>query len=214
MMEERIDIKKAPLRKITGHRCHPRNSAVIVEVLECGHWLNIKTDIYGETNAYRRRCWKCARGWPEDANEPQKEKKEILPKKNRPVYQRLGTVPLEEVLPFVVFDCRDRRSQRKEYFGQRVKMASDRLRCFAKHGTKCVHCGIEGKFFAVERHFAENSGYHLNLYAVKDGEEVLMTKDHIVPLAKGGKNRLKNYQTMCTDCNIEKGDKKEGCLSG
>lgn len=87
-------------------------------------------------------------------------------------------------------------------------MFSDRLRCFAKHGTKCVRCGIEGKFFAVERHFSENGGYHLNLYAVKDGKEILMTKDHVVPSARGGKNNLSNYQTMCTDCNVAKGDKE------
>ena len=30
------------------------------EVLECGHVIRIKQDIYGETNAYRRRCKQCA----------------------------------------------------------------------------------------------------------------------------------------------------------
>jgi hypothetical protein len=29
------------------------------EVLICGHIVRIKQDIYGETNAYRRRCRKC-----------------------------------------------------------------------------------------------------------------------------------------------------------
>jgi hypothetical protein len=31
-----------------------------VEDLECGHRVNVKVDIYGETNAERRRCKECA----------------------------------------------------------------------------------------------------------------------------------------------------------
>ena len=40
---------------------------------------------------------------------------------------------------------------------------------------------------------------------VLKGQEVLFTKDHIVPKSKGGGNQMHNYQTMCTTCNIEKG---------
>lgn len=60
----------APLRKIVGHRQHPRHESITVEILECGHWVPIKQDFYGETNAYCRRCWKCYRGWSKDADEP------------------------------------------------------------------------------------------------------------------------------------------------
>lgn len=34
---------------------------VFKERLECGHIVRIKQDIYGPTNAYRRRCRECAR---------------------------------------------------------------------------------------------------------------------------------------------------------
>ncbi len=34
---------------------HPR----FYEILECGHKVRQKTDIYGPTNAYRRRCRQC-----------------------------------------------------------------------------------------------------------------------------------------------------------
>lgn len=34
--------------------------------------------------------------------------------------------------------------------------------------------------------------------------EVLMTKDHIIPKSKGGKNNLSNYQPMCCICNKQK----------
>ena len=48
------------------------------------------------------------------------------------------------------------------------------------------------------------------LYAVNEnGIEVLMTKDHIIPVSKGGKNILSNYQTMCELCNLEKGNNME-----
>lgn len=46
---------------------------------------------------------------------------------------------------------------------------------------------------------------HFNLYAEKDGESRLMTKDHIIPKSKGGKNHLDNLQTMCDHCNSKKG---------
>lgn len=50
--------------------------------------------------------------------------------------------------------------------------------------------------------------YHLNLYAIDgNGKEVLMTKDHIFPHNKGGKNNISNYQTMCVKCNVAKGSR-------
>lgn len=32
------------------------------ELLECGHKVRVKQDIYGDTNATKRRCYKCGRG--------------------------------------------------------------------------------------------------------------------------------------------------------
>lgn len=34
-----------------------------------------------------------------------------------------------------------------------------------------------------------------------------MTKDHIFPHNKGGKNNISNYQTMCVKCNVAKGSR-------
>lgn len=89
-----------------------------------------------------------------------------------------------------------------------IKVHSDRYKTFFAKGYKCECCGIEGSFFAKEKHRGHNSNkYHLNLYGINDkGEEVLMTKDHILPKSKGGKDNISNYQTMCCICNERKGD--------
>ena len=99
----------------------------------------------------------------------------------------------------------------KWYGEHRVKMCSQRYQLFKTKGIECVKCGIVGKFFALERHENNNDDierFHFNLYGVNEnGEEVLMTKDHIHPKSKGGKNTLENYQVMCINCNSEKADK-------
>lgn len=38
-----------------------------------------------------------------------------------------------------------------------------------------------------------------------DDNSDLLTIDHIVPLAKGGRNHVSNYQTLCRKCNVKKG---------
>lgn len=102
--------------------------------------------------------------------------------------------------------------------GFKVKPSSLRYQVFNQNLT-CSKCGIKGKFLALERCLSdkggdegdrEGQGFHLNLYALDEiGREVLMTKDHIIPKSKGGPDDLSNLQTMCVNCNIEKGDKEE-----
>jgi 5-methylcytosine-specific restriction endonuclease McrA len=129
--------------------------------------------------------------------------------KKKQKYIRNGIFLIDQVLPFVEFQT-DIVS--KEYVGVdatscEVKMGSSRYRCFAKFGITCVCCGIEGRYFALERDY-KSARFHFNLYAIDaDGDEILMTKDHIVPKSKGGKNHLSNYQPMCVTCNRDKGAK-------
>lgn len=90
-----------------------------------------------------------------------------------------------------------------------IPTGSHRYQLFVTKGTKCVNCGIEGKYFAIERGKGDNPNkFHLNLYGInKHGREVMITKDHIIPRSKGGKNILSNYQPMCIHCNQKKADK-------
>lgn len=123
---------------------------------------------------------------------------------------RKETYPVDKIFPLVVNpDMVERRKVNLD--GDMIKVSSWRLYNFKMNGCTCVKCGITGSFFAKEKSSEKNDGsYHLNLYAIdKDGNEVLMTKDHVTPKSVGGKNRIENYQTMCVLCNEEKGNGKQ-----
>jgi hypothetical protein len=106
--------------------------------------------------------------------------------------------------------------------GDEIKMNSLRYHVF-KRSLCCATCGIIGSFFAKEMVIErankkpkdkttgeEFDRWHFNLYAVDgEGKEILMTKDHIIPLSKGGSSSLNNLQTMCAPCNRKKGNTLE-----
>lgn len=128
--------------------------------------------------------------------------------------ERIGTVTIEEVLPFVRLGPPPHGEKhlgsrpRRVYHGQAVYMDSLRYQTFIKSGTNCVACGLQATYFAVER--SGNTTYHLNLYGVtSEGKEILFTKDHIQPISLGGSNHLDNLQTMCAPCNHAKGNGQE-----
>lgn len=120
-------------------------------------------------------------------------------------YQRAGIVPVEAVLGEELGDFK------KMFRGHSIKMDSLRYRTFKTHGCTCVTCGVKGTYFAIERSINRfmqptTETYHLNLWGIDaNGNEVLFTKDHILPKSLGGPDRIENMQTMCTVCNLEKG---------
>jgi len=77
-----------------------------------------------------------------------------------------------------------------------------------KRSLSCAACGRVGVEFRAESHREDprNGSLHLNLYS-EDG--VLMTQDHIIPRCKGGWSGPDNTQTMCAECNVEKGSTSE-----
>ena len=104
-------------------------------------------------------------------------------------------------------------NKRAVLLGQSVRVTGTRLGAFKKN-LACAGCERVGERFYVERHRKRNGeakygdGWHLNLYSVNpNGTETLMTRDHIVPRSKGGKDKLGNSLTMCTHCNLKKSDK-------
>ena len=122
---------------------------------------------------------------------------------------RVGIFEIKDVLPFVVRDKRDAGAIRS-YGEHKVKMWSMRYQTFQK-SLSCGSCGVTGQYFALEK-CADDPGtrFHFNLYAkTANGDEVLITKDHIFPKSKGGGNGLSNMQTMCKVCNEMKRDKME-----
>ncbi len=91
-----------------------------------------------------------------------------------------------------------------------IDMTSQRYHLFRLKGVTCVKCGLQGRYFVKERHKSQNGRYHFNLYAVDSvGDETLMTKDHIIPRSKGGRDHIDNYQVMCIICNMIKQDEVE-----
>lgn len=119
---------------------------------------------------------------------------------------RATKFPIEDVLHLIT----PKTSKIKIKFGDRfVDMGSLRYHVF-KRSLVCVTCGIVGQYFALEQHrdvaARGSKTWHFNLYAVKDGEEVLMTKDHIQPKSAGGSDKMANLQTMCSPCNLAKGN--------
>lgn len=93
-----------------------------------------------------------------------------------------------------------------EFDGDTIKANSLRYQVFFTKGMTCPICGATGAFFAKEKH-PNDVSWHLNLYALdEDGNELLMTKDHIFPKSKGGTDDLSNLQPMCARCNYNKGD--------
>ena len=101
-----------------------------------------------------------------------------------------------------------KRSRSIELEGYPVYTRSLRYATFFQKGCKCVNCGKEGTYFQLDQLPGDNPNRkHLNLYC-EDG--TLMTKDHIRPKSKGGKDLVSNLQPMCADCNKAKGSDYDG----
>jgi len=124
---------------------------------------------------------------------------------------REGKYSLEEIRDKIAITNNkyDLQKSRIILDGHQVRNSSIRLQTFKAKGVICCDCGRVGSFFALERSAGSIiPTCHLNLYAIDtDGNEVLMTKDHIIPKSRGGKDILENLQTMCMPCNNKKGNK-------
>jgi len=122
-------------------------------------------------------------------------------------YIRHSKIDAKEWLDIVKY-CHEKGLEKITINNQIVKTTSLRYHTFIHSGTKCKFCGLEGTYFWIERgkNNSRNIVWHLNLYGLdNDGNEILLTKDHIIPKVAGGQDKLNNLQTLCTICNSKKG---------
>ena len=138
------------------------------------------------------------------------------------MYCRFGNYSIDAVLPFVIQyggkwvgnrkrDADYKTKLKRDYDGHIVKMDSLRYVLFEAKGLTCVECGVEGQYFGLEAFRQtcidqDDPTCHFNLYGLKNGQEVMLTKDHVLPKAQGGTDKLDNLQVMCFDCNQAKAD--------
>lgn len=127
-------------------------------------------------------------------------------------YNHLAYLPVEDV----IIKIKQEPSKEKAIFivnGEQYKINVDstRVRLF-KNNRTCVRCGIVGNIFAIDNQITRpNKNPHLNLYHYnpETKEYIMMTKDHVIPDSKGGKDHLSNLQCMCEECNERKKNKND-----
>lgn len=117
------------------------------------------------------------------------------------------TYKVEEIMP-LISDAVINKRKLLQLPNDKMVRLSGTLKTFHHWGVVCAKCGLEGIMF---REIKRDKKTHLRLFGIKDGEEIMMTRDHIIPQSRGGSNSFSNIQTMCCKCNSEKQDevKKE-----
>ena len=119
------------------------------------------------------------------------------------IVERIKTYSIDFIFSFI------KNNPDAEFYideeGNRCKLR--RAKIFYEKGINCTHkdCTLEGKYFALDKW--TDGGFHFELYTEDyDGEELIITVDHIIPRAKGGKDHMDNYSPMCRICNHIKSD--------
>ena len=131
-----------------------------------------------------------------------------LPKVSHKGYIHWKSFLPEEIIPLIGEDTKKEFTVGDQTFI--VNLSSGRLQCFTKSLT-CVKCGRVGNIMSLDsfKSTSQEPSAHINLYCQEGDKFYLMTKDHIVPKAKGGKDCVSNYQTMCEICNAHKGSNQD-----
>lgn len=131
---------------------------------------------------------------------------------DRKYFRMAALIPVDVMLPILA-------EKALIQFGDhpsRIRTDSVRLQTYT-HGIHCARTGHPIAYFAAECQIHqydravlkgipfETLNLHINAYAVVDGQEIMMTSDHIVPKSIGGlDSNVKNRQPMLTTPNGQK----------
>lgn len=114
-------------------------------------------------------------------------------------------IPLEE--GFLVLE---KEKHQRLVKGKEVsKCAGQALFSNLKNGQiSCWQCGCVASSWIVMSAKAESQFKKpvLNLFARRNGDVVLMTRDHIIPKSVGGVDANENLRPACSVCNGERGN--------
>jgi hypothetical protein len=86
-----------------------------------------------------------------------------------------------------------------------LQNVSRSLKFFRQKGTVCQICQTKGIYVVSGIYRGGNTVKKTRL--LFDENFVMMTRDHILAKANGGKSVLDNLQTLCATCNVRKADK-------
>jgi 5-methylcytosine-specific restriction endonuclease McrA len=79
-----------------------------------------------------------------------------------------------------------------------------RIKQVVNMGAKCSYCPRRGDYIFVGKPRTNKS---LPSIMIVSADLVAMTVDHIIPIAREGKDSSDNRQVLCELCNLEKADK-------
>lgn len=81
-----------------------------------------------------------------------------------------------------------------------------RIKCLERYARQK---GAKGTFTATEWLELKRSVGNRCVYCGVHESVATLTKDHIIPLSKGGSNEISNIQPLCQSCNSKKNAKLE-----
>ena len=122
-------------------------------------------------------------------------------------YNRHAIAPIDVIIPEIK-KYWDSSIAKMEFGGWIFNIYSMRLRTFCRAAYEdvfhCSSCKLPAQYFAVESFRSDKKeipSVHVNLYGMKDDEEMLFTHDHTLARSLGGADDLSNTTMMCFKCN-------------